>query len=391
MIKSFSVFNYYSIYEQQNISFEICKKDMLDESSFRSDCGNNLNSIITMIGNNASGKTNVLRGLYFLLWFSQFSYQQLSINDLIPIEAHKLYSHENTKFELIFENQGKEYCYKLELNQLQVVYEYLGVKVQRGYSNIYEIERKEKVIYKQWKLSSLNSGDKERFEQRKNTSLFSFLLNTGHLPTIGLNNVIHLYGNIRRYGRCFENLEQQKSHLLNDFDENPNRKDDVLKYIKTLGLGISDFSLMNSSNGRDLFIRHKYKENEFDINFSNESNGTQSVIYLLNSIIPVLKKGGILIYDEIENSIHPYIIKKLITLLSNKETNSKHAQILFSTHQPWLLDDRTKTQIYLVEKNEQLSTEIYRLDDVEGVRNDDNFCNKYLAGAYGAVSDMRWF
>ena len=83
------------------------------------------------------------------------------------------------------------------------------------------------------------------------------------------------------------------------------------------------------------------------------------------------------------------MVREIINLFSDKTLNKKNAQILFSTHIPLLLDDRNKTQIYLVEKNEDLATELYRLDEVEGVRNDDNFCNKYLMGAYGAVGNIR--
>jgi hypothetical protein len=39
----------------------------------------------------------------------------------------------------------------------------------------------------------------------------------------------------------------------------------------------------------------------------------------------------------------------------------------------------------LVEKDENCESTAWRLDEVEGVRNDDNFYAKYMAGAYGAV------
>lgn len=75
----------------------------------------------------------------------------------------------------------------------------------------------------------------------------------------------------------------------------------------------------------------------------------------------------------------------------NKKINKYNAQILFSTHQALLLKELTKTQIFIVEKNkEDLTTEIYRLDEVEGVRNDENYAQKYLSGTYGGVPDIDW-
>ena len=80
MIKEFKITNFFSIKDTQTISFNIKKKDMLDQSSFISPCKNKLNNIIALIGNNASGKTTVLKGLSFLLWFISSSYQKLDIN-----------------------------------------------------------------------------------------------------------------------------------------------------------------------------------------------------------------------------------------------------------------------------------------------------------------------
>ena len=44
-----------------------------------------------------------------------------------------------------------------------------------------------------------------------------------------------------------------------------------------------------------------------------------------------------------------------------------------------------KKQIFLCEKEDYLNTEVYRLDEIEGVRNTENFFEKYLSGTYGAT------
>ncbi|MCL2468757.1 MAG: AAA family ATPase [Alphaproteobacteria bacterium] len=407
MIKELKISNFYSINKTQAISFEISKKDMLDNSSFMSPCGNMLNSIAVIIGNNASGKTNILKGLSFLGWFVEASYQDLKIDQKIPVTTHKLSEDKNSSFELIFEEGGKEYQYKITLNPDEVVHEFLGVKKERGYSYLYEINRSNgKVSYDKWNLSKLNDDDKARFEQRLNASLFSFLLSTGHLPATGIKRFMNLKTNLWQLGRMSKDALSMVLELSKHFDSE-DRRQLILKYLKEFGFGIDDFELGNSyielekedtANDRIQKVKvnmlnlvHKTNDKDFTLSFLDESNGTQEVIYLLNKMIPILEKGGILIYDEIESSIHPYIIRKLINLLGNEETNPNRAQLIFSTHQPWLLDDRTKTQIYLTEQNKQMETEIYRLDEVEGIRNDDNFCSKYLSGAYGGVADMRWF
>jgi hypothetical protein len=42
----------------------------------------------------------------------------------------------------------------------------------------------------------------------------------------------------------------------------------------------------------------------------------------------------------------------------------------------------------LVEKDKNCQSEAWRLDEVKGVRSDDNLYAKYMAGAYGAVPEL---
>ncbi len=390
MIKNFSVSNYNSIKEKQTISFEILPKDMLDDSSFQTKCRNNLNSIIAIIGNNSAGKSNILKALADCLIIAQNSYTLFSANDpifiFLPFITEK---HKNTTFEIIFETNNKEYKYKLEMNSGNICYEYLGMHNKRAFSTIYEITReKDKVNFLVWKFEKkLNDIDRKRFEERTNSTLFSFLLNTGHLAGIGVKEITNYDYNFKSIP-----VEIQEDRL-----------NKISQIMKNFDLGFAGFSFtaiqqprkenpLESETKKILLLNHKTKKGNFSLPFDLESDGTQKIVYLLNKLLAIIEAGGIAICDEIESSIHPYLIKNIINnLFANKEINKNNAQLIFSTHLPWLLEDRTKTQIYLVEKNEGLSTELYRLDEVEGVRNDDNFCNKYLAGAYGAVANLRWF
>ncbi len=46
-------------------------------------------------------------------------------------------------------------------------------------------------------------------------------------------------------------------------------------------------------------------------------------------------------------------------------------------------------QIYLTEKNNDGESIVKRLNKIDGVRSDDNFLNKYLAGKYGAFPNIK--
>ena len=97
----------------------------------------------------------------------------------------------------------------------------------------------------------------------------------------------------------------------------------------------------------------------------------------------ILKTGGTLIVDEIEKNIHMDLVNRIINKFMNKEDNPKNAKLIFSTHNPEFLDRFHKSQIYIVEKDNKLETQVYRLSDYKGIRSDENHVQKYLNGAYG--------
>jgi len=93
------------------------------------------------------------------------------------------------------------------------------------------------------------------------------------------------------------------------------------------------------------------------------------------------------IIDEIDNDLHPHLLPHLIDLFKFEHTNPHQAQLIFSCHTPEVLNILKKHQIYLVQKENQES-EAWRLDEVVGVRSDDNLYAKYMAGAFDAVPNV---
>ncbi|MDP1672971.1 MAG: ATP-binding protein, partial [Burkholderiales bacterium] len=73
---------------------------------------------------------------------------------------------------------------------------------------------------------------------------------------------------------------------------------------------------------------------------------------------------------------------------SNPETNPRHAQLLFTCHAIEVLNLVGKSQVMLVEKDQNCESSACRMDAVQGIRSDDNFYAKYMAGAYGAVPNF---
>lgn len=68
------------------------------------------------------------------------------------------------------------------------------------------------------------------------------------------------------------------------------------------------------------------------------SNGTIKGIELYIRTVLLIKNGGILIVDEIENCFHKNLVNNILFLLMDKTINRKNAQIIFSTHYVEILD-----------------------------------------------------
>ena len=182
MLTSIKITNFYSIGETQELSFKVNSKDVLDESSMIVAEEIPLNLVNCIIGHNASGKTTVLKAITFLTWFVKVSYSRKS--ERIPLEAHKLKTDKPTKFEIEFLSDNVLYMYSLELTKEEVLGEYFGKKIKRGFTRIFEYKR----TGNNWDFKSsgieISPSDLKRFEDRKQTSVLSGLIQLEYIKDI---------------------------------------------------------------------------------------------------------------------------------------------------------------------------------------------------------------
>ncbi len=63
-----------------------------------------------------------------------------------------------------------------------------------------------------------------------------------------------------------------------------------------------------------------------------------SFIAFAGPLLDVLAKGRILLVDELDTSLHPLMVRFLISLIHNPEVNRSNAQLVFTTHDTSVLD-----------------------------------------------------
>ncbi len=389
MLVSFKVKNFWSIKDWQEISWQINPKDRLDNNSLSLDKNYqptndkenahiHLNLINCIIGANASGKSNILRALGLFLHIIQNSYLKGNYQELI-LNPHELSKNKLTEFEFEFIDKGKYYIYEFKTMQNKyITHEVLYEKIHRK-NLIFSLTRHDDGTNPVLKTKlKINEADKKRFMESHNFSMLSALMNTGYLKIqlLVFNNIAKNLSPITP--------EEQLSNIINREETFVGKsKEKLLNLLQHV-----DFHIKNiiTTAENKIFFDH----GDFLIKFDHESNGTKQSIAIINVILFLFKNGGAFMADEIEIAIHPNILRILIKLFADRELNPNNAQIIFTTHQHLLLQDYHKSQIFLAEKNsESHGTEIYRLDDIKGVRESENFLEEYLAGSYGAVPQIR--
>lgn len=394
MIHSFKVENFYSINEEQEINF-VSKKAYSD--SYINIEGGYVSLVNCLVGANASGKTNLFKALSFFIWFTENSFYRISSDDIGTLfNPHKLREGDKTKFEIVFDINNKLYKYSLSLTPKEIHNEVLEIKLQKGYTYLYKLENQDGKISIKYNrnsniLDKVNKKEEKRFKTKKMATFFSFLNGIGYFESIGLIGI---------NSDCFRNVfidgiinfnSSVESVILSKKLENSKQKKEILSYLMSFDLGIIDYveGIFNGIRNNKVFdyigFKHSNHNTSFDLPIFEESSGTIKGTYLLLHLLKILSTGGVAIIDELDSGIHFDIARRLISLFANKDTNKNNAQLFFSTHQPLFLNDRDKTQIFLCYKEDYINTEIYRLDDIEGVRNTENFFEKYLSGEYGAT------
>jgi AAA15 family ATPase/GTPase len=128
------------------------------------------------------------------------------------------------------------------------------------------------------------------------------------------------------------------------------------------------------------------------LDLQEESDGTQRLFEFAGLCLEVLENGKILAIDELDNSLHPNIVRFLIDLFHNPELNKHNAQLIFTTHDTTVLDEKIfrPDQIWFVEKDEENATQLYPLSDLS-LRKDEALQKEYLNGQYGALPDVKMF
>lgn len=129
----------------------------------------------------------------------------------------------------------------------------------------------------------------------------------------------------------------------------------------------------------------------YPLGIGEESLGTNQLFILGPFLKDAFEKGVTVVIDEIDKSLHTFIVRHIINMFRDKEINKAGAQLIFTTHDTSLMSLSTfrRDQVYFTEKNNKTGvSDLYSLDEFP-VRKTDNIEKGYLLGRYGAIPYIR--
>ena len=119
-----------------------------------------------------------------------------------------------------------------------------------------------------------------------------------------------------------------------------------------------------------------------DMNIMSQSDGTVRLLILAPYLYSAVYEGATIVVDELDNSIHPHLVRGLVRYFADKDTNG---QLIFSTHETCILDQaflRPDEVWFVVKSNGE--SHPYSLNDFK-IHNTISIENGYMAGRFGAI------
>lgn len=412
MLLQFSAKNFASFRDELILDLVPSSGDNHSENINNANGYNALNTV-AIYGANASGKTNVIKAFTAALLFIRNSIF-LQPGQRIPMMNAYAFDdkvrQEPVSFEFQFIASDKlKYIYGFSATSESIIEEYLYCYKTNRPSKIFD-RSPEKNEYPRSEQSFLKHFEEMTAENR----LFLVTLNSFNYSKVKpvydwLSTQIDSYDFGHEDGRVLELMYEDKVDEYKSF---------TLDLLKNADINISDYEIKRTTVPRgtpeainipqmsflkmdpvsDAFIyqaiiKHKpvYSVQEFiELPLSEESQGTQVLFFMSVALNTALKQGKVMIIDELDRSLHPFLVKYLVNLFRDPAINPNGAQLIFTTHDTNLmsLDTFRKDQIFFTKKDYETGvSELYSLDDIT-VRNDENIQRGYLLGRYGAIPNV---
>lgn len=183
--------------------------------------------------------------------------------------------------------------------------------------------------------------------------------------------------------------------------ETEEEKQALCLLLNEMGMAIGDYEEKVSQEeiGTSLYLRHDAPGfPSFFLPYEAESSGTKKLLHLLSAVLNSLKQGSLLMVDDLDAFLHPYLLRFVVELFKSREKNPHGSQLLFTSHNTAILTPALmrRDEICLCWRSETGAALLcplssYKKENGLIPRNDEAYGKQYLEGRYGAVPfDEGW-
>ena len=348
-------------------------------------------------GANASGKSNLLQALWFMVSYVLTSHEkQLNLpTGRVPFKFDPNTENLPSSFEVIFIQDQVKYAYGFSATDNEITDEYLYHYPHGRKALVFE-----RTNTKEYRFTTdveLQSSLKDR--NSKNKLYLSTAANWNYDKVIPVFNWFStcMFLNMNTYGQAYG----VNAETLRDDDY----RDRVAAMLRAADFGIHGLRVKegNVSLGgtwSDVYdnieaIHRVIDKNgiaqTYSLNMMEESRGTNTYLNLIGLVHKALETGGLFVADELDTNLHPLLTEQIVALFNSEKDNPNNAQLIFTTHNTNLMDLKIlrRDQIWFTEKDENTSvSDLFSLDSYS-VRKDAKVEKSYLLGRYGAVPMFR--
>jgi AAA15 family ATPase/GTPase len=395
MIYKISIENFFSIADCQELVFEVPRNapDVACFKSPRSDENVRLPTVIGFFGSNASGKSTILRAIVSSIQFVLHSFSWTNeISILFQPYRQKDWWGKPTKITIEFDCQisneapSTKFRYELHVTHTAndfinktIAYEALFYAPKGKFRCLFERHDQDIRFGQEFGIAHENDPRKESI--RPNASVISTLTKLNHGLSIHLSTFI---GTVQTNYIGVTKIQPNTNQWLSVYANDKTCLERLNRELRRFDIGLESMVIEPGNQGQ-LFAKFKHVGLDGFIYFGEESAGTQRFIELFPCLHYVLETGSIAIIDEIDTDLHPILVPELFRWFNDAERNSHGAQLFFTAHNPALLDELEKEQVFFTEKLSGKPSYVYGARDIKGLRREPSLMKKYLSGELGAV------
>jgi hypothetical protein len=390
MLLRFEVANHRSILNPVELSMIAVDEDRPATRGFER-LSERVLTVAGIYGPNASGKSTVLDALY---WLSMAVANSLRRWDqAVPTDPFKF--GQGPESPSVYDAElmvgGVRYAYRLEATGSAVQYEALYSYPERRRRVLFEREDLE-ISFRRG-LGAL-AGTRELLTPTTLALSAAMRFEDEEVQPFG-RYLARIWGRGMRRRRRLTDMKITGTDDIFFASEASREKEMALALLRFADIGVEDVEVgeLEDESGDTLpYLRliHRARDERLPFEMRQESAGTRAWFNVIGPIISVLRSGEIMLFDEIDASLHPKLSARLLELFQDPETNPRGAQLIFTTHDTSLLNHLNRDEVWLTQKGGDGATKLTALAEYGGdkVRRSLNLEKAYLQGRFGAVPEL---